>query len=343
MKNKKQQALELIHVDGFSAFTLTNDRMSVTVIPSLGGKIISLQSRQTGVEWLWRNEALPYRPACYGDNYVRAHDTGGIDECVPTVDTCRLPTSAGIWGGSLLPDHGEIFSQSWQLINAVVDEQGTAILHLEVQGEALPYRFQRMMRLPAGDADLELEYRVDNKSSHPMPFFWCMHPIINILPGMTLHLPAGQKMRTAWSSDVAPTIRHECFEWPVTKFGYDMSKVPGEGVPAFAAKIFTDAKLQAERAGEPVQVGLERPDSGEKLTFAFLPEEVPHLALWLNYNAWHGAGKTPYFNLGFEPTNSNTDSLAEQMKAGDETVMVAPNDAKLWRLTLNLAIGEPAK
>ena len=343
MMDKKPQALELIHVDGYSAFRLSNARLAITVIPSLGGKIISLMSLATGTEWLWRNEALAYRSASYGDNYVRAHDTGGIDECVPTVDACKLPAMAGIWAGSQLPDHGEIFSQSWQLVNAAVNDNGDAVLHLEVQGDALPYRFQRLLRLPAGDADLEIEYRVDNKSSHAMPFYWCMHPIFKVSPGMILHLPLGQKMRTDWSSDVAPTISEERFEWPTTKFGYDMSQVPGDGVPAFAAKIFTENKLMSGDGDQsPVKVGLENPLSGEKLMFSFLPDEVPYVALWLNYNAWHGAGKKPYFNVGFEPTNANAGSLSEQIASENGSLMIQPDRSKTWRIKLNLSVANTA-
>ena len=75
---------------------LANDRVRVTVLPELGGKIARLTSRASGREWLWRNPHLPYRRAEPSDSYVALHDTGGIDECFPEV-------------------HGEVFGRPWSV------------------------------------------------------------------------------------------------------------------------------------------------------------------------------------------------------------------------------------
>ncbi len=61
---------------------------SVAIDPALGGKISSLHL--AGREWLWTSDAIPRRvpdDAMRSDDasYVELADTGGFDECFPTV------------------------------------------------------------------------------------------------------------------------------------------------------------------------------------------------------------------------------------------------------------------
>src|SRR6185437_8860294 len=63
----------------------------VVVVPALGGKIVGLEIG--GREWLWRSRARAQRPAD-GVSYAAVGDTGGIDECFPTVAPCVLPSNA---------------------------------------------------------------------------------------------------------------------------------------------------------------------------------------------------------------------------------------------------------
>src|SRR5271156_6921865 len=108
--------LEHTHVDSFQAVALTNDAIRVVVIPGLGGKIISLQSRDSGREWLWRNPYLPLRKPPANPLNFGLFDAGGWDEVFPTVDPCRVPDSA--WGNRTLTDHGELWYRPWQTLEA---------------------------------------------------------------------------------------------------------------------------------------------------------------------------------------------------------------------------------
>lgn len=139
---------------------LANDRLRVTVLPELGGKISRLTSLTSGREWLWRNPALPYRRAEPGDSYVALHDTGGIDECFPEV-------------------HGEVFGRPWTVA------QGGAALGFASSG----YRLERGLRLR--ESSLELEYALENRSERELSFVWCLHALLAIEPGMRLELPGG--------------------------------------------------------------------------------------------------------------------------------------------------------
>lgn len=158
---------------------LENGALAVAVLPELGGKIASLVSRRTGREWLWRNPHLPYRRAAPGDSYVALHDTGGIDECFPTV----APTES-------LPDHGELWSQAW-----TIEERGEDRLALRAVGPQGRYGFRRALQLPRGAARLELAYEVENLSARELPFVWCLHPLFAIEPGMQIELPGATPIR----------------------------------------------------------------------------------------------------------------------------------------------------
>jgi hypothetical protein len=158
---------------------LANDGLRVVVFPELGGKIASLVSRRTGREWLWRNPHLPYRRAAPGDSYVALHDTGGIDECFPTV----APSES-------LPDHGELWSRAW-----TIEERGGDRVALSVLGPRESYRFRRTLHLPRAAARLELAYELESHSDRELPFVWCLHALFAIEPGMQVELPDATPIR----------------------------------------------------------------------------------------------------------------------------------------------------
>ena len=45
-------------------------------------------------------------------SYAETADTGGYDECFPTAGACKVPTWIRGFGGSKLPDRGELWSQT---------------------------------------------------------------------------------------------------------------------------------------------------------------------------------------------------------------------------------------
>src|SRR6478672_7148868 len=137
--------LEHTLVGSWPAVVLQNDAMRVAVIPEIGGKIISLVSRRTGREWLWKNPQLPLRKPPADATDFGAFDAGGWDEVFPTVTPCRVPTSA--WGNRTLTDHGELWYRPWQLVAAGAGWQTGATRKLAVGDPHLPFRFERTLTL----------------------------------------------------------------------------------------------------------------------------------------------------------------------------------------------------
>ncbi len=185
-------------VEGFHAVELDTGALGLTLIPELGGKISSLRDLRSGREWLWRHPRMAYRRVPHGSSYVALADTGGWDECFPSVSACIYP--APPWQGAAIQDHGEIWSQP-----AEVDIKGngaTALLRTRTRGVALPYVFDRTLRLAAGLARVRFDYAVANMSDDELDFIWSAHPLIAIEPGMQLRLPPAARFHaTRFTAD----------------------------------------------------------------------------------------------------------------------------------------------
>lgn len=99
----------------FGSAELRAGTTKVVIIPALGGKIASME--MAGREWLWTSDVISHQAPIDGASYVETADSGGYDECFPTVASCTLPAISGryaalslpnAYSGLALPDHGEL-------------------------------------------------------------------------------------------------------------------------------------------------------------------------------------------------------------------------------------------
>lgn len=325
-------------VNGFSAYRLHNSKLSLIVVPQLGGKIISLCSgEKLHTEWLWKNDRVRYQSAEPDHSYTLQHDTGGIDECFPSVDTCELPQSAGDWCGLTLPDHGELYGRPWTEHDCNMTGDGSAILLLKQQCQTLPVVFERRLTVPPNRGAIQFEYSVRNRSERTVPFSWCMHPALAIAPGLKLRLPDKHQLYCSYASDYAPLATGDQFRWPLAPNGTDMSTIPDpDSDCGFSAKLLSHKDLFDCTSGNSLAfAGLENPATDEALYFVLAPAEVPHIALWLNYRGWAGDGGAPYFNLVLEPAIGNGDSLQELIER-DAAPTIPPHSTREWGFEMRL-------
>src|SRR3954467_8651890 len=125
-------------VSGFPAVALRSPFIELVAVPALGMKLTNLR-RLAGREWLWRSDQIPLAPPKPGSSYVDTADSGGWDECFPTVGACPIPGAPP--GKSQLPDHGELWSAAWT--SSVFDgPEGTTIAGT-AHGAVFPYEFHR--------------------------------------------------------------------------------------------------------------------------------------------------------------------------------------------------------
>jgi galactose mutarotase-like enzyme len=323
--------LEHTHVDAWRAVVMQNDAMRVIVVPEIGGKIISLVSRRTGREWLWKNPHLPLRKPPADATDFGAFDAGGWDEVFPTVNSCQVPNSA--WNNRTLTDHGELWYRPWQIVAANVGSQADATLTLAVDDPELPFRFERTLTLAAGVGSLTASYSLDNRSKQPLPFIWAAHPLLAIEPGELIRLPAGTRTSLTYSVGLKLAAETTAFAWPMIPLAsgesLDISRVPDKSA-CYAVKLF--AENVADGAIEIVNR-----NQTEVLRLSSEASHASHIGLWLNYGAWSGANTAPYYNAGIEPATFPADDL--NVAASHKTMaQLAPGSTRQWAFTVSFRL-----
>jgi len=184
-------------IEGFNSLSIQTGVMELSIIPELGGKINSLLDSRTGREWLWRHPRFPYKQVPHGSSYTAQSDTGGWDECFPSVAQCEYPSAP--WQGAAIQDHGELWSHPAEF---EMDEQERRVtLRTRWQGIVLPYTFTRVVTLNEKSSVIHVDYEVTalRNTDQPINYVWCIHPLLAIEPGMELLLPPSARFNVGGS------------------------------------------------------------------------------------------------------------------------------------------------
>jgi galactose mutarotase-like enzyme len=300
-------------VSGFPAVSLRSAELEVVAVPSLGMKLTNMR-RLNGREWLWRNDQIPLAPPQPGSSYIDTADSGGWDECFPTVGPCPVPGAPP--GTPPLPDHGELWSAVWT--SSVYDHAEGTTLSGTTRGTVFRYEFHREITLDRQEPVLRFRYRLRHTGDRPFYWIWSSHPLLNVQPGSELSIPGVTEVRVSASHGRIPAA-NEVVSWPGA-FGADSDRFTFPENGNWAAKVF--GELQG--GGHMV---VTDPRKGERLEFAVQPDQVPQVGLWINCRGWAPPGRHPYYNLALEPCIGAPDRLdlavqewrtAQTLHAGEE-------------------------
>ncbi|MEP7227946.1 MAG: hypothetical protein ABI785_11330, partial [Gemmatimonadales bacterium] len=179
-------------VSGFPAVALRSDELELVAVPSLGMKLTNLR-RLDGREWLWRNDQIPLAPPRAGSSYVETADSGGWDECFPTVGPCPVPGAPP--GTPPLPDHGELWAAAWS--SSVADTSEGTTLVGSARGAVFPFEFHRWITLDPEEPVVRFRYLLRHTGDKPFPWIWSSHPLLNVQPGSVLALPGVSQVKLA--------------------------------------------------------------------------------------------------------------------------------------------------
>ncbi len=312
-----------ITVSGFPAIALRSAAVELVAIPSLGMKLSHLR-RVRGREWLWRSDQTPLALPQPGASYVETADSGGWDECFPTVGPSPIPGAPP--GTPPLPDHGELWSAPWT--SSVYEHTAGTTLAGTAQGVALPYEFQREVTLDREAPVVRMRYRLRHTGEKPFPWIWSSHPLFNVQPGTTLSLPGVHQVKLDAVHGRDDVSRDDVVSWPIAIGGApDPFTFPENG--GWAVKLFGDV-------GREGRMVLTDPREGERLEIAVRAEEVPQVGVWINCGGWAPPGRRPYYNLALEPCIGAPDRLADAAEAWGTAQTLEPGEERRWSLEVRL-------
>ena len=290
---------------------LENESLQMTILPEVGGKILSIREVVSGREWLWHNPHLAVKLPMHGASYIETMDSGGWDEIFPSV-------TPDLVDGRVIPDHGDLVGLPWKVL-----ECDATRCVMEVRTRFADCVFKRNILL---DSDrLTMDYELRNHEAVAVPSIWCAHPLLALEPGMRIELPHGTRMLVAGGVAV-PEAGSE-FLWPNLPGLPPLDVIPDIHAADFqplAIKMFTAAK-----AVDRVKVLAADGDGG--LEISWDAEKIPYLGLWLNLRAWSGCGSSPYCNLGVEPTTAQADALSDALAGGGGQWLAAGASVK-WSI-----------
>jgi galactose mutarotase-like enzyme len=304
-----------LQVSSLPAVSLSNGEIEVVVVPAVGAKITNLR-RLRGREWLWRTPVVPLAPASPGADFSRAGDSGGWDECFPTVAPARVEVA----GRSVaLPDHGELWTAAWS--STVYQTDGETVFDSTAGGTALPSELRRWIRVDRSEPIVRLDYQLTNLGPDPFPWIWAAHPLFSTPAGTRLELPGVERITVDHAVGRAGLEPGTALRWPS-----DLAEWPESDRPGFALKAFARSPT-----GTAI---LHAPGRGERLLLRVDPASVPHLGLWLNRGGWPDPDRG-YRNLGLEPAIGPADGLDQAIARG-AAESIDPGTVRRWQVVVEL-------
>ena len=302
------------NLDEFEVLKLENAFVSVQVVPQCGAKIISLKDRRADREWLWHpGNELKLFSNSLGDPFSQS-PLSGIDECLPTI-------IAGEMNQRKIPDHGEVWSQRWDLDQ---DLLLSGKIRTTIDLPLSPLRFSRELSLFKNQ--ILMEYRLENRSNQIERYLWSFHPLFAYQPGDRLIIQNQiDQWKTILTSSPMRLPVGDSLSWSHYPEVISL-KVPSMNdlIDPFYIKGFLNA------TGGRAQI--IREGTNESLLLEWDEKINPYLGYFLNSKGWNG-----YSHWALEPTNFPHDCITSEFEGGDlHHAELSPGEIRHWNLRLTL-------
>jgi galactose mutarotase-like enzyme len=304
-------------MSGAQSHSLQNTELAIIVIPEEGGRLASLRSLRSGVEFLTQSRRSgPYPQHGFNANFQDG-PCAGIEECLPTVGRCSPQTQGGP-----APDHGDFWQLAWDVV-ACSDNQ----LSLAASGFSRTLRFKKELSLDQNT--LRVGYSVENTGTTAQSFLYACHPLFVISAGDRVLLPREiHELRLDYSRDNRLGQRDSIVQWPQTQSGIrlDITERPEAGT----AEMFYTFRL------DEGWCGIYRSTANQVLEISFDARRLPYLGLWLCYGGWpdNSAGPRQYA-VALEPTTSGCNSLTEALQS-DSAITFEPSEFYDWEILFSV-------
>jgi len=299
---------------GFTAFQIENSQIGVKIVPALGGKIVSLYSKNSkmpGREYLYQ-KAGDVCVVPYGGDYLKS-EMCGVDDMFPTISEEYYMDYP--FKGTHLPDHGEVWALPWH--HSI--QNGS--LELGVYGVRLPYLLSKTISL--SENRMHCAYQLRNLSAFDIEYIWCAHIMLRSQRGSRFDIFSNDtKAVTTYSESGKLGGYGNKFDYPFIKFHggdiYDASVLRGKEANDFQ-KFYFEEPLKEGR------VALVHED-GSGIRVEFDPTKTPWLAL---INAEGGSFGVHCSYI--EPCSAPFDSIQAAKLRGRQGV-IKPQSTLEWFL-----------
>lgn len=186
-------------LNGIKILVIENDHLSVSIVPALGGKLLSIFNKKLLKEFVWVNKQLLLKSNVPGADYD-SNFLGGIDELIPNDQPENID-------GINYPDHGEL----WTTPLRYEIENNQIKLHGILPKSQLYY--SKIIELNNDHPVITFNYSIKNESNKQRHFLWKLHAALRINPGDKLLTSAinGQVVDLDYSR--YKTL--EPFKWPL--------------------------------------------------------------------------------------------------------------------------------
>lgn len=303
----------------------------LVMLPGLGGRIRELH--MAGRQWLWHNPSIPFvTPPPDSASYVRDADSGGWDECAPTIAPCTVD-------GVALTDHGDLWGQVPEFSLETTSAGQVARCVWSLRDFAVTA--ERVITV-GSDGVVRVEYALTNRGDLPCALQWAAHPLFPLGAETRLRLPDAAPARVERVHGLAADATMTATAWP----HFTVAGVPRDLSRPFTALESGQACMAFLRMPlEGVEVVVE--EAGAQLTMRFDGREIPWMGLWVNRGGWSpdperrslwsrltARARAPYCNFAVEPCLAGAGALSDARSAGT-ALMLAPREHRTWSLTLS--------
>jgi galactose mutarotase-like enzyme len=304
--------------------------LRLVVAPELGGRIVNLEDRVSGREWLVPDgapEGTGTKEAWAAEDAEFSGERAcGWDECLPTVAPCADPLEPT---GPPLRDHGDGWGRPVAVDSLGVGSGISPALRL-TWAVAGRYRFERLIRL--NGPTVRTDYRLI-AIAPDLPFLWAMHPLLALEPGAQLAIAGVAEVTVTNGAGLDLRTTGGRVGWPVgdlrTGGTVDLSRVPDTDA-GIVRKLYADA---AALEGPAIAW---QPD-GAGIAIDWDRQVAPALGIWIDAGGWPvGAGRQ---QIALEPTTAPFDDLATAI-AHDRAAWAQPGHDVRWWATIRLVSRE---
>lgn len=278
-----------------SALELTTKALRAVIVPAQGGKMVSLQARTSGKEYLLQNPSKGFLHMGLSDEFEKC-ECAGFDDMFPTIDPVRVTCTDGVT--LCYPDHGEIC----RLPFTAKTENGALTLHCFSQ--TLAYSYEKRFTEDA-DGGLRISYRIENRAPRDLDVLWAGHFLLNVENGGELLLPFDEGEPT----DVVADITGRFQKGERTALTRDLLITAWQAGTPVCRKLYFPHKA-------PAGYIAYRAPAGDVLRMEFDNEQLPYIGLWINLGHLHGD-----YCVGLEPASVGYDTVKNAERYGQKDVL----------------------